>query len=77
LRRPKPTSGAAGGEKEKEQAATADEVQGGMFNLIFALCISLLIDIYNIYMLIINILQVTTIKNRPCVSGAVLQIILL
>ena len=60
----------AGGEKEREQAATADEVQGRMFNLTFALCISLLIDIYNIYMLITNILQVKQqLKADPVCPG--------
>ena len=41
-----------------------------MFNLTFALCISLLIDIYNIYMLITNILQVMQqLKTDPMCPG--------
>lgn len=50
-----------GGEKEQEQARSADELQGRMFNLTFALSLSFLIDIYNIYSLISKILQVVNI----------------
>jgi hypothetical protein len=47
-----------GDSTEKEKAKTADEVQGRMHNSLFALSISLLVDIYRVYSAGTNILQV-------------------
>ena len=48
-----------GGEKEK--AKNADELQGRILNLTFALSLSFLIDIYNIYSQISKLLQIVNI----------------
>ena len=50
-----------GTEKEREQAIDVDKLQEGIFNLTFALSLSLLIDIYNIYSQIVKLLQVIDI----------------
>lgn len=50
-----------GGEKEREKAKSADELQGRILNLTFALSLSFLIDIYNIYSQISKTLQIVNI----------------
>ena len=46
---------------QKKKAETADELEGKIYNYMFLLSLSALIDIYSVYSAITNILQIVNI----------------
>lgn len=47
-----------GTSKEKEKAATADNIEGAIYNYQFLLSLSSMVDVYKVYGSITNTLQV-------------------